>query len=163
MPQKNQMLGLMELAADRCGDDILYFFHLLLGAGIGLGILCLFTALNYANNFAPWVNFELPVGSIDVSGALLLSFYFGIVNTFCTLIFAFIIACLADYAVTFVSLCYYYDNESWEAVKFVQRINSAITAFFQRDAENWKAKSAERKTEIRAGISKIKDDPKNWL
>lgn len=157
MPRKNQMLALMELAAERSTADIHNFIMLAFGGLFFLGIIGLFTLLNL-QSLMPFVNYELPQGAYDLSGIFLIAAFFGVVNAFAYLAFAFILACLMRYTISFVILCYHYDNESWEIVKQIQRANDAITEWFRRDILRTRKNKAEYKSKIQADITRIKNE-----
>lgn len=158
MPHKNPMIGLMELAWKRSYGDITAFITIALGGFFTLFVLFLFSVLNYSLNFRQLINYELPQGAIDTSSVLLFAFGMGIINTVSILIFMFIIACLADYAITFVCLCYHYDNESWVTVNLIKEVNNAFTRWIKQNAGERRNRESERLAEIKAEISQIKND-----
>lgn len=150
------MLALMKLAYQR--SNTRDFIGMALGGIAVIFCLGVFWLWNMKYNFEPMVNYELPTGMFDIGDAVALSMVTSLFNTISFLIFIFILLCLADYAISFVILCYHYDNESWETVKFFKQIGDSIDSFLRHDVEQAKIHKAERISKIREDISRIKDD-----
>jgi hypothetical protein len=123
MARKNQMIGLMQLAWDRCEQDFKYVFIAVIGA-----ICTIFL--------------------------LVLSFWIGVTNAFCFALFFLIIVCLADYALTFISVCYHYDNKSWESAKLAIRMGKTINTLWNNFINGYIALVKKNRNDIQNKIKK---------
>jgi hypothetical protein len=155
------MLGLMQLAWERSKGDINCVVNCAFGAIVFIGVWGVAFVVQFIN-LRTWVNFTLPPDATDISGAIMLAEIYAFINTICLLLLLAIIFCLADYALNFILLCYYYDNKSWECVKLAKSISVAIdrsiTKFFDNSNRNAVRARETFQREITEAISYLKSD-----
>jgi len=85
MPRKNQMIGLMELAWNRCSGDINTIINYFFGAAFAFVVFLVCFLLQFIP-LQTYVNFTLPRGAIDINSAMIVAGAYGLINAVCILI-----------------------------------------------------------------------------
>jgi len=157
----SEICKLLVLAWKRCERDMFALIRIWLGVIIGLTFFGLFTLFNLAYNFQPGVNFvvEYPVGGgMCIEGAIILSAIVGFVNTLSMLTFLFIVVALFEYALSFTTVCYYYDDCSWVIPNQIRAGLGKVSEHFKSEREESRILLEKSRSELKAEISKIKTD-----
>jgi hypothetical protein len=155
----SEICKLLDLAWKRCEMDMFALVRIWIGVIIGLTFFVLFTLFNLAYNFQPWVNYvvEYPAGAFSIEGAIMLSSIVGFINTLSMLTFLFIVVALFEYALSFTTVCYYYDNCSWVVPNQIGATLDKISRHFKSINEDNAILLEKSRSELKAEISKIKD------
>ena len=156
MARKNQMIGLMQLAWNWCEQDFKYVFAALCGAVFAFGIFAISYTMLFSE-FQSSVNFVLPSGSLDMSSVIVLCAAFGLIKAISFILFLLIFVCLADYALTFISVCYHYDNKNWESAKIAIRMGKTINTLWNNFIDGYIALVKKNRNDIQ---NKIKESEK---
>ena len=157
MPRKNQMIGLMELAWNRCKfANINTIIHYFVGAAFAFVVFSVCFLLQFIP-LQTYVNFTLPHGAIDINSAMIVAGVYGFINAVCVLILlAAIVIALADYALNFATVCYFYDNRSWDLVNCPVSLFNRLAAYRRKNNAEYLSSVEKSCKELTEEINKLK-------
>jgi hypothetical protein len=155
----DQIKQLLDLAWRRCRTDIFSVIKLYIGMWVFLLAFVTFTIMQYSVNILPYGYKlqEIPdLFWVTQFAGLLLAGEFAFINTICTLTFIAIVVCLFEYALSFTTVCYYYDDGKWETVIQIKRFFRTIKSNIRSSQIKESQLNNEYMKQFKADIQKIK-------
>jgi len=130
-----QVMALLDLAWRNCERDIFAVLHMVIGMVLFILAWFTFSILNVAK-YQSDVTTTSPVDIAGTQlGIIIMSFMEGFGNTVTFLIFVAIIICLFEYALSFTTICYYYDNKSWAVPRLIRDICNSIISHIRHQQD----------------------------
>ena len=143
MPHSEELTGLLTLAWENCRKDILAVLDMILGGLLFAIFYMAFVFVNVLNAESHLVVTEQYLAISGMFHDIFMGTLFGVLEL---LLWLAVVTILFEYALSFTTVCYYYDGKSWVIPKLLHGVNDSINNHFksQRD-EN---ASADRKHRI---------------
>ena len=151
----------MDLAWKNCARDVYAVVYMYIGMLIFIGAFFIFTLLNLTVNFNNMQVVQY-VPSPDISGTTLantiISAMIGFANAVYTLTFLAIVICLFEYALSFTTICYYYDNKSWAVPALFRGAILGVTNHIKSEREENSKSDRKHRIYLENEILKIRNN-----